>query len=312
MDLSGHERDKLFLSRAGQGLVDASYLSGADGIEDARAFAIADLDRDGHDDLIVVNRNAPLLRVYLNRVGAAQQRHFIGVRVEGRQPVGTRVTVRACGLRQMRELAIGTGFATSNSSTWTFGLDHCDAIDELTVAFPHGEHRSWPHVAVDRFYRIVEGKGLKEVPGIYAARANAKPAPAEGAGPALLATLPTNLRSGRSLVLVDLFASWCAACSRQGPRLDAIATHAPELAIVGLSVEPADDQAVIDRLPGATQLRLPFDAARAALVSALVGETPPLPSSLLLDGATGQVLWRGAGLPSRSDLARISFEHGRK
>ena len=43
MDLSGRERDRMFLSRAAKDVVELSYLSGADGLEDARAFASADL-----------------------------------------------------------------------------------------------------------------------------------------------------------------------------------------------------------------------------------------------------------------------------
>src|SRR5262249_43086652 len=97
MDLSGHERDKFYISRGGKDVVELSYLSGADGVEDARAFARADLDRDGFEDLIVVNRNAPLLRVYRNVLGPSTKRNFIGVRVEGsrqREAVGARVTAR--------------------------------------------------------------------------------------------------------------------------------------------------------------------------------------------------------------------------
>src|SRR5262245_39049124 len=109
MDLSGHERDKLFLSHAAKDLLDVPYLSGADGAEDARAFAKAHLDRDGYEDMIVVNRNAPLLRVYRNQLGPATKNHFVGLRVEGahqREAVGARVRARGCGVTQTREIAL--------------------------------------------------------------------------------------------------------------------------------------------------------------------------------------------------------------
>jgi thiol-disulfide isomerase/thioredoxin len=313
MDLSGHERDKLFLSLAGQRLVDVSYLSGTDGIEDGRALAVADLDRDGHDDLIVVNRNAPLLRVYLNRVGAASGRHFVGIRLEGAaQAVGARVAVTACGTTQTRELSLGTGLAVTNSPTLTFGVDRCASIDELVVRFRRGERRSWSHLAADRLYRVVEGKGLKELPGAYAAREAAAAVATDAAGQALLAGVPKSTLHGRRRVLIDLFASWCQACARQAPRLDRLAAFDPELEIVGITVEPSDDEAALARLPASPHPRLAWNAPRAAAVRALMGEAPPLPSSLIVDVGSGAVLWRGAGLPTRSDLARVANGAGSK
>src|SRR5207248_9363748 len=79
--LSLHDALPILGARA---FAEVSYLSGADGLEDARAFAHADLDRDGYEDLIVVNRNAPLLRIYRNRVGPAQGGTFVGLSLKGR------------------------------------------------------------------------------------------------------------------------------------------------------------------------------------------------------------------------------------
>ena len=312
MDLSGRERDKLFMSQAGKGLVDRSYLSGADSLEDARAVALVDLDHDGHEDLVVVNRNAPLLRVYLNRVGAASKHHFVGVHLEGARQVeaiGARATVRACGQTQLREVSMGTGFSTANSLTNLFGLGTCAVIDELRVHFPAGEERAWTHLAVDQLYRVVEGKGLKQT--AYSA------APTTAAAPvvtqSLLRTLPKRVLGGRPLVLVDLYASWCEACKRQDPLVDDLALElAADLDVVALSVEPTDDEVAIARLPPSRHVRLPWDMQRAAALRAIVGEAPPLPSSLLLDAKTGAVLWRSAGLPTRSDFARVAFDRERK
>jgi thiol-disulfide isomerase/thioredoxin len=311
LDLSGRERDKFYLSRAGHEVAELSYLSGADGVEDARVFAHADLDRDGFEDLIVVNRNAPLLRIYRNQLGPAQKRHFIGVQVEGarqRQAVGARLTARGCGLTQTREVAIGSGFATVNGLGVTLGLDRCDKLDELVVQFPLGERRSFKNVAADHYYRVVEGKGIKEVAGIYGARTPASAAPATSD---LLGRLPKAARAKQRLVLVDLFATWCEACKRESPHLEALAAaFAKELDVVSVSIEPKDDADAVSRYRSALHAQHPllaYDAALARELEPLFGATPTLPSTAIVDARSGQVLWHGAGLPTRSQLARAVF-----
>jgi thiol-disulfide isomerase/thioredoxin len=294
MDLSGHERDKFYLSRGARDVVELSYLSGADGVEDARAFAKADLDRDGFEDLIVVNRNAPLLRVYRNQLGPSTKRHFLGVRVEGarqRDAVGARVTARGCGVTQTREVAIGAGFATVNAMALTLGLDRCARLDELSVQFPRGERRTFKNVAADSFYRVVEGKGLQALPGVYGARTTAPAAPpARGR----IAELAARMPGKAPLVLVDLFASWCEACARTKPRLDAlVAATSGGVDLLRVTVEPKD--------PG-------YDERAAREIEALFGGAPPLPSTLVVDRKSGAVMLQTRGLPTRSELERVRWQ----
>ena len=251
MDLSGHERDKLFLSRGAHDMVDVSYLSGADGLEDARTFAKADLDRDGFEDLVVVNRDAPLLRVYRNRIGPASKNHVLGLRVEGlreHDAVGTRITARGCGMTQTREIAIGAGFATTNSTTITLGLGTCTKLDELVVQFPNnGEKRTFRDVAADRFYRVVEGKGIQTVPNVYGRAATAQPAsPAHIRNSSRLAQLAASASGHARFVLIDLFATWCEACVRTAPRLDALTSAlATDFDVLGVTIEETDDAATV-------------------------------------------------------------------
>ncbi|MFT3692107.1 MAG: ASPIC/UnbV domain-containing protein [Kofleriaceae bacterium] len=306
MDLSGHERDKLFLSRAAKDVVDVSYLSGADGIEDARAFAKADLDRDGFEDLIVVNRNAPLLRVYRNALGPATKHHWISLRIEGKQPIGARVTAKGCGITQTRELAAGAGFATENSMAITLGLGTCTTLDELAVKWPGGERRSFKAVAADRFYRVVEGKGIAPVD---VPRATASTPPPSTPTPAALAKLVANAPGTKPLVLVDLFATWCEACVRTAPRLDAITANTVD--VVSVSVEPNDDRAAVEKFRtdhGFSRALMAFDAAIGREVNELFDGIPALPSTLLIDRKTGAIVLQTRGIPSRSELERAVWE----
>jgi hypothetical protein len=316
MDLSGRERDKLFLSRGAQSFVDCSFLSGADGIEDARAFAHADLDRDGHEDLIVVNRNAPLLRVYRNAVGPARGGRFVGVLVEGsatpesrgrasnRDAIGARVTARCGPMRLTREVERGAGFATTNSPSLTINLPGgCEKLDELSVRFPGGEQRAFKNVATNHFYWLVEGKGLKELPGIYGTRGSpSMPAPPAPLAEAVKRVVPTTA----PVVVVSYWASWCAACARDAARVDALAeTLVGRADVVGVSLEPKDDAAASSTWQLAHHARhrlLPFDAEIARATEALFGRAPPLPSTAVIDLRAGRVLYRSAGTPTRSAI----------
>jgi hypothetical protein len=334
MDLSGHERDKCYLSLDGKGFADASYLSGADGVEDARALALADLDRDGHEDLVVVNRNAPLIRVYRNLAGARGGRAFVGLELVGaagrRDPVGARVEARACGRLHVAEVARGVGFGSGNSPVVTLGLDRCETIDELAVRFPSGERRRFAKIAARRLYRVAEGVGIQEIPGVYGPRAPvaagpptasatatrattaARPAPGPAPAPALDALAAAVRRTTAStarLALVSLFASWCEACARDTARVDALAAAlAGRAAVVGLSVEPKDDAASVaawSQKVGARHPVAPYDPRAAAAVEALFSRRPDHPSTLHVDTATGQVLLRTRGTPTRSELERV-------
>jgi hypothetical protein len=312
MDLSGRERDKLFLSLGGKGVVEASYLSGADGIEDARAVALADLDRDGHEDLVVVSRNAPLIRVYRNVAGARAGRAFVGLELVGaagrRDPVGARVEARACGRLHVAEVARGVGFGSGNSPAITLGLDGCETIDELSVRFPSGERRRFAKVAARRFYRVTEGVGLQEIAGVYGRRETAEARSVATDAGAIAAAVRRATLSTAPMALVSLYATWCEACARDAARVDALAAALDgRAAVVGLSVEPKDDDGAASgwaRRVGVRHVVAPYDAQATREVEALYGRTPDLPSTLLVDVASGRVVYRARGTPTRSELER--------
>ena len=58
---SGSERNRLFLNRAGKQFLDVSGLSGVDSPADGRVSVWWDYDRDGRQDLAVINSSSPLL-----------------------------------------------------------------------------------------------------------------------------------------------------------------------------------------------------------------------------------------------------------
>lgn len=170
MDWSGRERDKLFLSGNGSRFFDASYLGGVDCPLDGRAFAYSDLDHDGATDIILVNRNAPIIQIFHNTM---PQEDWVSLRLTGDgrhsnlDAVGARVTAR-CGTESVtRFVGIGSGYGVQNTSTLTIGLGSCPSVDELLLRWPDGREQTFNHLQSREYYRIAEGADIQPVSDFY-------------------------------------------------------------------------------------------------------------------------------------------------
>ena len=134
------------------GFLELSGVSGFDSEADGRVVALLDYDRDGYQDLAVVNANAPRLELFRNRLGdlrrtgesdAGVRKNVIAVRTPSQ--CGARLELRGLEpnsddpMRWSREVHCGEGFAAQNSSTELFGLGESRGPFELTIRWPSGE-----------------------------------------------------------------------------------------------------------------------------------------------------------------------------
>jgi peroxiredoxin len=172
--LSGNERDHLFLNRRGAEFADISGISGLDDPADGRAFGLIDYDRDGWQDLALVNSNAPWLELFRNRIGChpatrARGGGFIAVRFVGgnrapyptlkwsaRDGVGARVTVDLGDLRLVREAKAGEGFASENSATLLIGIGDRKSAASVGVRWPSGKTQTTRAVAAGTLLTVYE------------------------------------------------------------------------------------------------------------------------------------------------------------
>ena len=155
--LSGHERDRFFLSRRGQQFTDLSLLSGADHQGDGRAAALLDYNRDGRMDIAVANTNKPTLTLFRNDLESSGG--VIAIRLTGgagmnADAIGARVTVKTTARSIVRELHCGEGNAAQNFKTLLIATGG-GAAESLTVQWPNGQ-RSEIHgpIANDTFLSI--------------------------------------------------------------------------------------------------------------------------------------------------------------
>jgi peroxiredoxin len=168
---SGSERNRLFLSSHGGSFLDVSGISGVDSPSDGRVSVWLDMDRDGRQDLAVVNSNRPLVQLYRNQSGDGDQTvgNFVVLRFVGgndsagasqqfsnRNGFGTRVVVKTGDRQITREHLCGQGFSGQNSSTMTIGLGEANTIDQLSVTWPSGIRQQFTNLAAGKLIILFE------------------------------------------------------------------------------------------------------------------------------------------------------------
>lgn len=149
----------------GRGFVDARERAGGyfAASHRGRGLAVVDLDNDGGPDLVFTYLNQPA-RVLRNAAPAA---HWVGVELVGkdrRDVVGARAALTVDGTTRTRFWTAGRGYLSSSDPRRLFGLGAVEAVGRLTVHWPAGEPRveHWDGLAVDRYYRLEQGKGRAE------------------------------------------------------------------------------------------------------------------------------------------------------
>jgi hypothetical protein len=160
MSWSGYQKKKLFRNLGDLTFKEVAAEAGVDNDLDGRGIAVADLDNDGRLDLVQTNAGQPSL-LYHNT--SQPHGHWIELKLAGtrsnRDAVGARVTVRAGGLTQIREVNGGNGYAGQSSKRVHVGLGAAAKIDSLEVRWPSGRIETFS-VPVDRISTLEEGKGV--------------------------------------------------------------------------------------------------------------------------------------------------------
>ncbi len=154
--LNGNERNHYFMNRGGRSFQDISGLSGLDDPADSRGFAILDYDRDGWQDVALVNANQPLFNLYHNEMAkAGRTGGMIAIRFVGgnrtpgpskqfscRDGYGARVVVDLGDEKLTREHRCGDGWASQNSATMIVGIGSHATVASLSVRWQSGKSTS--------------------------------------------------------------------------------------------------------------------------------------------------------------------------
>ena len=163
--------ENLLFENTGKGRFrDVSRESGilAPGKRIHRSAIFGDYDRDGRIDIYVVNNGEEAYRADSDRTGVLLRNvsetgnHYLGIRLQGtrsnRDALGTKLSLTAAGVTQVREHVSGAGYFSANAPEIHFGLGAADRIESLEIRWPAGATQVYTDLEVDRTYRFIEGR----------------------------------------------------------------------------------------------------------------------------------------------------------
>src|SRR5262249_3205995 len=136
----GYERNVFYANNRNGTFSDISGAAGHDYLEDGHAFALADFDHDGRQELVLKNRNAPQVRFLKNVIPDLPP--SIAFRLRGtksnRDGIGAVVTLETPSGHPTRIVQAGSGFLSQHSKELFFGLGETDGNIRATIRWPSG------------------------------------------------------------------------------------------------------------------------------------------------------------------------------
>lgn len=330
--LNGSERNHYFANREGRSFQDISALSGLDNIADSRGFALLDYDRDGWQDVALVNANQPLFNLYHNEIPAlGGTGGIIAIRFAGgnkspgpskdfscRDGFGARVTVDLGGEKLVREHRCGDGWSTQNSATMIVGIGAQKTVRSLLVQWPSGKYSMAKNIPEGILLTAYENpadapSGESFTVAAYRVKA-ATPSRPVAAAPSLfpLATGDAAARGGTRMRIYTSFTTDSRQATEVIPLQKALKDQlGKDLEIVSIPVDEKDDNnklALFARQwrPPARLVNLPPASrkdASAAFATAL-GGAAPVPSSVITD-ASGRIIRAQRGVPTVAEAREL-------
>ena len=153
---SGMERNILYANNRDGTFSDVSGAVGLDFLEDSRAFALADFDGDGRQEILVKNRNAPQLRLMKNVISDLPP--AIAFRLCGtksnRDAIGAAVTMGD----QTKILQAGSGFLSQHSKELFFGLGQTKGPVSARIRWPSGLVQNVNDIPANHRVWVIEGE----------------------------------------------------------------------------------------------------------------------------------------------------------
>ncbi len=129
----------------------------------ARGLAVGDFDNDGALDVLIGNNGgAPLLL----KNNAAKGNNWLGLKLEGtssnRDAIGAKIYWTAAGKRRYRLKNNGGSYLSSHDPREVLGIGSAAKIDEVEIDWPapSREVEKLKIPQLNRYYRVVEGKGI--------------------------------------------------------------------------------------------------------------------------------------------------------
>ncbi|CAN5885650.1 hypothetical protein BH23GEM9_BH23GEM9_00400 [soil metagenome] len=342
---SGHERNHFFANLREGGFKDLSRISGLDNLLDGRAYALLDHDRNGWQDIVIVNANAPKVQFYRNRIGEMDartaQRQMIALRLVGgnhtpepsewssRDGYGALVKVELDEFTITREHRAGEGFAAQNSATMFIGIGERDRVRNVRIRWPSGHEQELGSLPARTLVTVYENPAQSPTgkPFVVEAYSPSMPVTSPDKRPSAATALRQVVRPSAvgdrqpaTLNLYTTMTSWCAACNREAPHVRFLRSTFPteHLAMYGVPVDAYDTREKLEaflaeKRPG-YELLIDIPREEAEAVRLMAKEKLYLdgtPATFITD-AQGRVLQLSWGMPTVSDVRKLLASQGVK
>lgn len=229
---SGWEPKKLWLQREDGTFEECAFSDGFESRADGRALIAQDLDGDGHQELLMLNRAKPRLQLFVNE-GTPGNAMELRLRATKGDPEASTATVKvktAAGTRAFPVL-LTRGYVSSVDPTVHVGLG-AETQAEVEVTWRPGVTESFGALQAGRRWALTEG-GAKDSTAF-----TARPPRAPGPKLPLGVEQVGGAKDGRP-VAVQLFASWCKPCLKEVPVLSKLAQEG-RWQVRGLAAHPPE------------------------------------------------------------------------
>ena len=134
------DSSKVFVSNGDGTFEEQGLAIGLADTEEGRGIVCADFDSDGDIDIFQLHRNATNAATLLRNTAT---QNYLSVKLRGNAPntqaVGARIVVTTNGADQLREVTLGSNFASHNPTEQVFGLGSAGQVDTLTVTWSDGQ-----------------------------------------------------------------------------------------------------------------------------------------------------------------------------
>ncbi len=159
---SGFERNVFYANNRDGTFSDVSGAVGLDIVEDGRAFALADFDGDGRQEIFIKNRNGPQLRILKNVVEQLPPSIAFCLRgvKSNRDAIGAAVTIETSSGRQTKMLQAGSGFLSQHGKQIFFGLGDSTGPLRAEIRWPSGLVQHLDNLPANHTIWVEEGGQL--------------------------------------------------------------------------------------------------------------------------------------------------------
>lgn len=333
---SGHEKNCLFVNSGKGQFANMSPVSGIDSSADGRAFVILDFDRDGDQDIALVNANDPVFELFQNNTAdRGKAGNFVAVRLVGgatpanatgwsnRSAVGAKLIAEVGERKLLRETHAGEGLGAQNSATMLIGIDVANRVDRLEVRWPSGRiqhisdiqagtlltvHENPDEAGTDSREYLLNGNDVTNAAIDLAEQSQ----PSVETGGEFLASLPERCEEVE-LTLLTSMATWCSSCKKHIATLKHLESQFPadSLCLLGLPIDDADTR---EKLTEYERRYQPPYETLSGWTRELVGEvkqhmrdavgTEVLPTTMVVNNRR-EVVAITQGIPSVSELRKL-------